>query len=167
MNNLFFLVTVIFSTTLSAQYNQSIGVRGGGRGVGVTYNYYIGPKPFIQLDAIGVSSAELQGGVLIASYNMRQEIHSSTINTTRLSWSYGGGFHAGYYRDPDNTLNESDLAIGPDLRLATEFQFKLPVVIGIDVLGYYNVLPALKSDHKKGWIDNYLDFGIYLKYVID
>tara|TARA_B110000211_G_C14001557_1_gene518710 strand:+ start:51 stop:554 length:504 start_codon:yes stop_codon:yes gene_type:complete len=167
MKNILFVSIILISTSISAQYNQSVGLRGGGRGVGVTYNYHIGPKPFLQFDAIGVFSDELQGGIVLASYNMRQEIHSSTMNTTRLSWSYGGGIHAGYYQDPDNTLNESDLVIGPDLRLATEFQFKLPVVIGMDIVGYYNALPGFKSTHVKGWIDNYLDFGIYLKYVID
>jgi len=167
MKNLILFIAVMITTTLSAQYNQAIGVRGGARGIGVSYNYHLGPKPFIQFDAIGVYSEVIQGGVLVASYNLRQEIHSSTLNTTRLNWSYGAGLHAGYYRDPTNLINQSDFAIGPDVRLASEFQFKLPIVIGVDVIGYYNVLPALKSDHSKGWIDNYLDFGVYLKYVID
>ncbi len=164
MKNIFVLVLIVVSIPLSAQYNQSIGVRGGERGIGVTYNFHIAPKPFLQFDAIGVFSDKLQGGIILATLNSREEIHNSSLNTTRLSWSYGAGVHAGYYKKPNNL---SDFAIGPDLRLASEFQFKLPVVIGVDVLGYYNMLPALSSSHPKGWLDNYLDFGVYLKYVID
>jgi hypothetical protein len=167
MRNLILFASIILTTNLSAQYNQSIGFRGGGRGMGLTYNYYLGPKPFIQFDALGVVSEVMQGGIIVASYNLRQEIHSSTLSTTRLNWSYGGGLHAGYYRDPTNVTSQSDFVIGPDVRLATEFQFKLPIVIGVDVMGYYNILPALKANHIKGWIDNNFDFGVYLKYVID
>tara|TARA_X000000368_G_C22955512_1_gene678569 strand:+ start:143 stop:646 length:504 start_codon:yes stop_codon:yes gene_type:complete len=167
MKNLIILSLIIISIPLSAQYNQSIGLRGGARGTGLTYNFHIGAKPFLQFDAIGVNSQELQGGIILASINSREEIHASTLNTTRLIWSYGAGIHAGYYKDPNNTTNESDLAIGPDFRLASEFQFKLPIVIGVDVMGYYNLLPLLKPNHNKGWLDNYLDFGVYLKYVIN
>ena len=164
MKNLLTITFITISIALSAQYKQSIGARGGSRGVGVTYNFHIAPRPFIQFDAIGVLSDKLQGGIILASLNNRKEIHNSTLNTTRLSWSYGAGIHAGYYQEPNNL---SDFVIGPDVRLATEFQFKLPLVIGVDVMGYYNMLPALTSNHPKGWIDNYLDFGVYLKYVLN
>lgn len=167
MRKIILFILVVSSVSLNAQYNQGIGVRGGERGFGLTYNYFFGPKPFFTLDVIGNMTQEIEGGIVMGSFNMRQEIHSSTLNTTRLSWSYGGGIHAGFFRDPDNVTNESSIVVGPDFRLATEFQFKLPVVIGVDFTGYYNLMPALKSDNPEGWLDDYFDFGIYLKYVID
>lgn len=167
MRNLFLVLFVCIGFSSNAQYSQSIGLRGGLRGVGFTYNYYLGPKPFINIDVMGTKSQQLQGGLAFLSFNLREEIHSSTLNTTRLSWSYGGGIHGGYFRDPTNTANQSDIVLGPDLRLAMEFQSKFDIVFGIDVTGYYNVMPLINSDNPKGWQDEFVDAGVFIKYVID
>lgn len=167
MRNILALCLITITIAASAQYNQAIGLRGGQRGAGITYSYHLSAKPFLNFDLVGVSSQEKQGGVLVATYNFRQEIHSSTLHTTKLSWSYGAGAHGGYFRDPDNTTTESSIVLGLDLRLSAEYQFKLPFVVGLDFTPYYNFSPALKADNPEGWLDDYIDFGVYLKYVID
>lgn len=167
MKKIILLLLIVSGLNMNAQYDQSIGLRGGLRGVGITYNYYLGPKPFINIDLIGNMGQQIEGGLAFVSFNMREEIHSSTLNTTRLSWSYGGGLHGGYFQDPTNTTNKSDIVLGPDVRLALEFQTKFNIVFGIDATCYYNVMPLVNSDNPEGWQDQYLDAGVYVKYILD
>lgn len=126
-----------------ADYQSGYGLRWGERGIGLTTNYFIQPETFIQFDAIGVSSQEIKGGIIMGTFNIHKEIHASTLHTTQLSWNFGGGLHLGKYWDPDNTNNENHFAIGPDVRLGIAYELPGPFVIGAEVIGYYNVMPRL------------------------
>ena len=163
--SMLFILTII-SLSTTAQYVNSIGARGGLRGIGLTYKQYFAPNLFLNLDAVGTFSQELQGGELIGSLNVRNKIHNSNFQAKELTWSYGAGMHGGYYMDPDNTENESHLVLGPDLRLGAEYIVKQKWCLGIDLTGFYNIIPI---DKVKGMDDRYYQVfggGVFLRYII-
>ena len=120
MKKLVFTLLVFFSVAVSAQYVNSFGLRGGLRGVGLTYKHYLAPKLFLNIDGVGTNSQELQGGEILAMLNVRNKIHNTFFQSKELTWSYGAGLHSGYYQDPNN---EASLVLGPDLRLGAEYLF--------------------------------------------
>ena len=57
MKKLVLIALSFVSITVSAQYINSFGVRGGLRGVGLTYKHYLAPKLFLNIDG-AVESTE-------------------------------------------------------------------------------------------------------------
>jgi len=166
MKKLFFTLSILISFSVSAQYVNSFGVRGGLRGVGVTYKHFLAPKLFLTADAVGTKSQELQGGELIAAINVRNKIHNTNLQSKALTWSYGAGLHGGYYRDPNNTNSESNLVLGPDARLGAEFLFAEQWCFGIDFTGFYNVMPLEKVEGMDTKYSQVFGAGLFIRYVI-
>ena len=162
MKKLVFTLLVFFSVAVSAQYVNSFGLRGGLRGVGLTYKHYLAPKLFLNIDGVGTNSQELQGGEILAMLNVRNKIHNTFFQSKELTWSYGAGLHSGYYQDPNN---EASLVLGPDLRLGAEYLFHEKICFGADATLFYNVVPTQKVEV----MDKYFQvFGVgaFIRYVI-
>ncbi len=166
MKRIFLIASIFISVTVSAQYINSFGVRGGLRGVGVTYKHYVAPKLFLNLDGIGTFSQELQGADIVATINVRNKIHNSNLQSKELTWSYGAGVHAGYYRDPNNTNAESNITLGPDARLGAEYLFDEKWCFGLDVTGFYNVMPLEKVEGMDNKFSQVFGAGVFIRYVI-
>lgn len=162
MKKLFFTLLVFFSVAVSAQYVNSFGLRGGLRGVGLSYKHYLAPKLFLNIDGVGTNSQELQGGEILAMLNVRNKIHNTFFQSKELTWSYGAGLHSGYYQDPNN---EASLVLGPDLRLGAEYLFHEKICFGADATLFYNVVPTQKVEV----MDKYFQIfgvGAFIRYVI-
>ena len=166
MRKLVFIVLLFVSIKVSSQYINSFGVRGGLRGVGLTYKHYLAPKFFLNIDGAGTYSEQLQGGELFAMFNIRNKIHNTYFQSKELTWSYGGGLHVGYYQDPDNTNNESDIILGPDFRLGAEYLFRQKICIGADASLFYNVMPFDKVEYMDDKYFQFFGVGVFLRYVI-
>lgn len=166
MKKFAFLALLFVSIGVCGQYVNSFGVRGGLRGIGLTYKHYLAPKLFLNIDGAGTYSEQLQGGEMFAMLNIRNKIHGTYFQSKELTWSYGGGMHVGFYQDPDNTTNESNIVLGPDFRLGTEYLFNEKICVGADASLFYNVMPV---DKLEGMDDKYFQFfslGVFLRYVI-
>ena len=166
MKKLVLLTLLFVSITVSAQYVNSFGVRGGLRGIGLTYKHYLAPKLFLNIDGAGTYSEQIQGGELFAMLNIRNKIHNTYFQSKELTWSYGGGLHVGYYQDPDNTNNESDIVLGPDLRLGAEYLLREKICIGADASLFYNVMPLEKIEGMDDKYSQFFGVGVFLRYVI-
>lgn len=166
MKRLILVASIFISLSASAQYINSIGARGGLRGVGLTYKHYVAPKLFLNLDGIGTFSQELQGAEVVATINVRNKIHNSNMQSKELTWSYGAGIHAGYYRGGKNAANENHMIAGPDARLGAEYLFSEKWGLGIDLTGFYNVLPTNKVEGMDNKYSQVFGAGIFLRYVI-
>ncbi|MBI35424.1 MAG: hypothetical protein CMP67_08680 [Flavobacteriales bacterium] len=167
MRKTVFTLLLLTSFGVSAQYINSFGVRGGLRGVGLTYKHYLAPKLFLNVDGVGTYSQELQGGEVFAMMNIRNKIHNTFFQSKELTWSYGGGLHAGYYQDPDNTNYESNIVLGPDLRLGAEYLFRQKICIGADANLFYNVMPVEKIDGMDEKYYQFFSVGVFLRYVLN
>lgn len=166
MKNSFVIFSFFISLITSAQYENSIGVRGGLRGLGISYKHFLAPKLFLVSDLVGTSSQELLGAELIASVNIRNKIHTSKLQSKALTWSYGGGFHGGYYQSPTNTNNESSIILGPDLRIGSEYIFNSTWCLGIDISGMYNVMPFEKVAGMDNKFSQIIGAGLFVRYII-
>jgi len=166
MRKIVFILSVFFSITVSAQYVNSFGLRGGLRGVGLTYKHYFAPKLFLNIDGVGTYSQELQGGEILAMLNVRNKIHNTFFQSKELTWSYGAGLHTGYYQDPNNTNNEANLVLGPDLRLGAEYLFHEKICFGADATMFYNILPNQKAKDMEVKYSQMIGVGVFLRYVI-
>ena len=166
MKKLVLIALSFISITVSAQYINSFGVRGGLRGVGLTYKHYLAPKLFLNIDGAGTYSEQLQGGELFAMLNIRNKIHNTYFQSKELTWSYGGGLHIGYYQDPDNTAKESDIVLGPDFRLGAEYLFREKICFGADASLFYNVMPLDKLEDMDNKYFQFFSIGVFLRYVI-
>ena len=166
MKKIFLVASIFISVIASAQYVNSFGVRGGLRGVGATYKHYLVPRLFLNLDGIGTFSQELQGADIIATVNVRNKIHNSNLQSKELTWSYGVGIHTGYYRDPNNTNAESNITLGPDARLGAEYLFHEKWCFGLDVTGFYNVMPFEKVEGMDNKFSQVFGAGVFIRYVI-
>jgi len=98
--------------------------------------------------------------------NIRNKIHNTYFQSKELTWSYGGGMHVGYYQDPDNTNNESDIVLGPDLRLGAEYLLSEKICIGADASLFYNVMPLEKIEGMDDKYSQFFGVGVFLRYVI-
>mgnify|MGYP001308851564 CR=1 FL=1 len=166
MKKLIFVLSVFFSITVSGQYVNSLGLRGGLRGVGLTYKHYLSPNFFLNLDGVGTYSQQLQGGEIVAILNVRNKIHNTFFQSKELTWSYGAGLHSGYYQDPDNKNSESHLILGPDFRLGAEYLFHEKICFGADATLFYNVLPSQKVEDMEVKYSQIVGLGVFLRYVI-
>ena len=166
MKKLVLIALSFISITVSAQYINSFGVRGGLRGVGLTYKHYLAPKLFLNIDGAGTYSEQLQGGELFAMLNIRNKIHNTYFQSKELTWSYGGGVHVGYYQDPDNTANESDIILGPDFRLGAEYLFREKICFGADASLFYNIMPLDKLEDMDDKYFQFFSAGVFIRYVI-
>ncbi len=166
MKKLIFTLLVFFSVAVSAQYVNSFGLRGGLRGVGLTYKHYLAPKLFLNIDGVGTNSQELQGGEILAMLNVRNKIHNTFFQSKELTWSYGAGLHSGYYQDPNNTKNESNLILGPDFRLGAEYLFHEKICFGVDATLFYNVIPTKKVEDIDNKYIQVFGVGAFIRYVI-
>ena len=166
MKKLVFTLLVFFSVAVSAQYVNSFGLRGGLRGVGLTYKHYLAPKLFLNIDGVGTNSQELQGGEILAMLNVRNKIHNTFFQSKELTWSYGAGLHSGYYQDPNNTNTESNLLLGPDLRLGAEYLFHEKICFGVDGTLFYNVIPTQKVEGMDNKYFQIFGLGAFIRYVI-
>ena len=166
MKKLVLIALSFISITVSAQYINSFGVRGGLRGVGLTYKHYLAPKLFLNIDGAVTYSEQLQGGELFAMLNIRNKIHNTYFQSKELTWSYGGGVHVGYYQDPDNTANESDIILGPDFSLGAEYLFREKICFGADASLFYNVMPVDKLEDMDDKYFQFFGVGVFLRYVI-
>ena len=166
MKKLVFTLLVFFSVAVSAQYVNSFGLRGGLRGVGLTYKHYLAPKLFLNIDGVGTNSQELQGGEILAMLNVRNKIHNTFFQSKELTWSYGAGLHSGYYQDPNNTKNESNLILGPDFRLGAEYLFHEKICFGVDATFFYNVIPTKKVEDIDNKYIQVFGVGAFIRYVI-
>ena len=166
MKRIVLALSLLLSISASAQYVNSIGARGGLRGVGLTYKHYVAPQFFINLDGVGTFSQELQGGEIVGTINVRNKIHNANLQSKALTWSYGGGIHGGYYRDPNNTNNENHMILGPDLRLGAEYLFAEQWCFGIDLTGFYNVMPLEKPEYMDVKYKQTFGAGVFVRYVI-
>tara|TARA_Y100000589_G_scaffold292390_1_gene296507 strand:+ start:432 stop:935 length:504 start_codon:yes stop_codon:yes gene_type:complete len=166
MKKLVLIALSFISITVSAQYINSFGVRGGLRGVGLTYKHYLAPKLFLNIDGVGTYSEQLQGGELFAMLNIRNKIHNTYFQSKELTWSYGGGLHVGYYQDPDNTTNESDIILGPDFRLGAEYLFREKICFGADASLFYNIIPLDKLEDMDDKYFQFFSAGVFIRYVI-
>ena len=166
MKKLLFIFTFFISLSSSAQYVNSFGVRGGLRGAGLSYKHFLAPKFFLVTDVVGTYSQELVGAELIASFNIRNKIHNTNLQSKALTWSYGGGIHGGYYQDPDNKNNESNIIFGPDFRIGGEYLFAETWCLGIDVTGTYNVLPFEKVEGMDNKFNQMFGAGLFIRYII-
>ena len=166
MKKLVLIALSFISITVSAQYINSFGVRGGLRGLGLTYKHYLAPKLFLNIDGAGTYSEQLQGGELFAMLNIRNKIHNTYFQSKELTWSYGGGLHVGYYQDPDNTTNESDIILGPDFRLGAEYLFREKICFGADASLFYNIMPLDKLEDMDDKYFQFFSAGVFIRYVI-
>ena len=166
MKKLVLIALSFISITVSAQSINSFGVRGGLRGVGLTYKHYLAPKLFLNIDGVGTYSEQLQGGELFAMLNIRNKIHNTYFQSKELTWSYGGGLHVGYYQDPDNTTNESDIILGPDFRLGAEYLFREKICFGADASLFYNIIPLDKLEDMDDKYFQFFSAGVFIRYVI-
>lgn len=166
MKKLFVVILMFVSVVVSAQYVNSVGIRGGLRGIGLTYKQYIAPQFFLNFDGVTTMSEQLQGGELVATFNVRNKIHNASVQSKGLTWSYGGGIHGGFYRDPDNTTNESHMVLGPDVRLGAEYVIEEQWCIGLDLTGFYNVMPLEKTAEMDNKYSQFFGAGVFIRYVI-
>ena len=137
MKKIILLAFVLVSMSSYSQYVNSFGVRGGIRGVGLSYKQFLSPASFLNIEGVGQSSEQIKGGDLIATINFRNKIHTTNFQIKELTWSYGFGIHGGYYIDPDD-VKENKTTFGPDIRLGAEYLFKEQWAFGLDITGYYN-----------------------------
>ena len=98
--------------------------------------------------------------------NVRNKIHNTFFQSKELTWSYGAGLHTGYYQDPNNTNNEANLVLGPDLRLGAEYLFHEKICFGADATMFYNILPNQKAKDMEVKYSQMIGVGVFLRYVI-
>ena len=165
MKKLFILAFVLVYMSSYSQYVNSFGVRGGFRGLGLSYKQFLSPAAFLNIEGVGQSSEQIKGGDLLATINFRNKIHTTYFQIKELTWSYGVGIHGGYYMDPDD-IKENKITFGPDLRLGAEYLFKEQWAFGLDITGYYNLMPFDKPEGIDRVYTNMFGAGLFIRYVI-
>ena len=152
-------------TTVFAQYRSALGVIGGKEGFGLTYKQFIQPEQNIEINFLysRITGTAQDGGVLIALYQLHKEIHASTLHTTNLSWSVGGGLHAGYWNDfsVSNGYAAANTAFGIDAVLGLEYQLGfVPITLGAQVRPNYEFV------HTESAPQRYFDMAVMVRYII-
>lgn len=132
-------------------------------GMGLTYKQFIQPEQNIQVNLLYNHGNYTYGGLLVGLFEFHKEIHASTLHTTQLSWSFGGGLHTGCWTTKGNNLYSS-FVFGVDGVLGLEYNLDfIPITIGAQVRPYvqYN------SDVTPNPLRYYnVDYGLMLRYII-
>ena len=98
MKKLLLLASAIITFSFAnAQYDMAIGAIYAKDGIGLSYKQFLQPEQNIVINAMYSQNNDDFGGLLVGLYEFHKEIHASTLHTTQLSWSFGGGLHTGYW----------------------------------------------------------------------
>ncbi|MFM7021497.1 MAG: hypothetical protein ACKOXB_00850 [Flavobacteriales bacterium] len=160
--NLLFIVFFSgFSSIAFAQYRTSIGAIGGKQGVGLSFKHFIQHEQNIEINFLYRRPG---GGQLVGLYQFYKEINNSVLHTRNLSWSWGFGLHAGYWKQHELGYKSDDnKSIGVDLVGAFEYNFGfMPVTIGAQVRPYYEYRTYKYDNVPPG----YLDFSAHIRFII-
>lgn len=164
MKKLLLLFCAISICPLSnAQYDMAIGAVCAKDGIGLSYKQFLQPEQNIVINAMYSQNNDDFGGVLVGLYEFHKEIHASTLHTTQLSWSFGGGLHTGYWVTKVNYVSNA-FKFGVDGVLGLEYNLDfIPLTIGAQVRPYvqYN------SGEENYALRNYdVDYGVLVRYII-
>lgn len=146
-----------------AQYESSIGVMYGKEGMGLTFKKFLQPEQNIQINALYVRDNFANGGLLVGLYEFHKEIHSSTLHTTSLSWSFGGGLHAAYWMTKA-THETSAIKFGIDGVLGAEYNLEfVPLTIGAQIRPYVQYNTGDLTNNNRYYN---MDYALMLRYII-
>lgn len=157
-----FSLAIVLATISTAQYDRSIGIQGGVRGIGITYKYFLSPSNFIEIDGQGSFANNRQGGFIAGYYGWHNEIRNSMLKVGGLSWFFNLGAHAGYY-NKWNLGGDKNLIFGPSIKSGMEIQLTDKFVLGGYGRLYYNAVNTSEIRPT----DDYFDVGLILRYIID
>lgn len=162
MRKVILSVLLVISLTLSAQYNSAVGIIGAKEGYGLTYKRFIDAHRFLDFNLFGNFSDNLQGAQFSGYHGWHKEFQASTLHTTSLSWFYGLGLHGGFYSLWKNG-DGSNAVIGPSGIIGLEYNHRDFLAFGIFARTYYHLLHTAELRAS----DDYIDFGVTIKYVLD
>jgi hypothetical protein len=164
MKKILLLILGLSISSISfSQYDMAIGAMYGKDGMGLTFKKFIQPEQNIQINALYAQSNYTFGGILIGLYEFHKEIHSSTLHTNSLSWSFGGGLHTGYWVTKGNYVATA-FKFGLDGVLGAEYNLEfIPITIGAQVRPYvqYN-----SGDVNYAYRNYDLDYSLMIRYII-
>lgn len=132
-------------------------------GIGLSYKQFVQPEQNIVINAMYSQNNYDFGGLLVGLYEFHKEIHSSTLHTTQLSWSFGVGLHTGYWVTKGNYVTTA-FKFGVDGVLGAEYNLDfIPLTIGAQVRPYvqYN---SGQIGYSLRYYD--VDYGIVVRYII-
>lgn len=162
MKNIVFIILLSISFSSSAQINSAIGAIGAKEGIGLTYKRFVDAHRFLDFNLFGNYSENLQGALFSGYHGWHNEFQSSTLHTTSLSWFYGLGFHAGYY-SLWSQGDSQNLVVGPSGNLGIEYNHRDFLIAGVFGRLFYHALHTAELRES----DDYIDFGVTLRYVLD
>ncbi|MCX6182633.1 MAG: hypothetical protein NT150_11975 [Bacteroidetes bacterium] len=162
IRNLYITILFLSLTSLvSAQYRTSIGGIAGKQGVGLSFKQFIQPEQNIEINFLYRRPG---GGQLVALFQLHKEINNSTLHTRNLSWSFGGGIHAGYWKMHElGYKNGDNKSIGIDGVVGFEYNFGfIPITVGAQVRPYWEYRTYAYDNVPPG----YLDASFLLRFII-
>ena len=155
--------TLSFSLLLSfafGQYRTAVGGIFGKEGMGVSFKQFIQPEQNIEINFLYRRPG---GGQIVALFQLFKEINNSTLHTRNLSWSYGIGAHAGYWKEhADGYKTGGNKSIGIDGVVGFEYNFGfVPFTIGAQLRPYF--------EYRTNTINippGYVDISLVARYII-
>ena len=164
MKKLLLLASAIITFSFAnAQYDMAIGAIYAKDGIGLSYKQFLQPEQNIVINAMYSQNNDDFGGLLVGLYEFHKEIHASTLHTTQLSWSFGGGLHTGYWVTKGNYVPTA-FKFGLDGVLGLEYNLDfIPLTIGAQVRPYvqYN---SGQENYSLRYYD--VDYGVIVRYII-
>ncbi len=163
MKRILLFTLLCFTLSYSyAQYEIAIGAIGGKDGYGLSYKQFVQPEQDFQINLLYKKNFSNYDATLIGLYELHKEIHASTLHTTNLSWSFGGGFHVGYGSAYTNV--ESKYRVGLDLALGLEYNIDvIPFTIGAQLRPYGQYNTGDFNDPYRYWGG---DASIIFRYIL-
>ena len=139
-----------YGQVFSQYYQSAVGLRLGNAS-GITGKALLGSRTYIE----GLFTVRWDGFNITAL----GEIGQPFPDTPGLSWYYGAGASLGFWDDPSDTDDGTDLNIGAVGILGMEYTFEeVPINLAIDWKPYFIVLtdPRFEFD----------EFALSVRYVI-
>jgi hypothetical protein len=149
------MMVILACSSLSAQKENAIGLRGGWFG-GVTFQHQLSSSTTLELIAQGRNSWFNITGLY--------EIHKDFSDVDGMKWYYGAGGHIGFYNYSENhpvfrdRYTGNATFVGADGILGLEYFFsELPLQVSVDYKPMFNL--------GGGGIWWYNDAGLAIRYV--
>ena len=134
----------------SQYYSSAVGARLGNAS-GLTGKILMSKRTYLE----GIFTARWDGFNITALVEIAQPLP----DTPGLNWYYGAGANIGFWDDPNDSEDNSELNVGADGILGMEYTFDdLPINIAIDWKPYFIIItnPRFEFD----------EFALSVRYVI-
>ena len=144
------LFFIAFGEAFSQYYRSAVGIRLGNAS-GITGKLLMGKKTYLE----GQVTARHDGFNITGLV----EIAETFPDTPGLNWYYGFGANLGFWDEPGDSSNDTDLNLGADFIVGMEYTFEeVPINVAIDWKPYFIIItnPRFEFD----------EFALSVRYTI-